>query len=273
MRKLLLTLFLCLSLINPVWAGVQSDNVDDLVTITNESNFDFTNTTEFSVVGWVKPNATRSGTNVHYALITKLNGSSPFEGWEIGLWWNNSNQPNKLVINLDEISTSSEEDGAIGSTDLQNDIWYHFAATKNTGGDPATAMNFYINGLLETITETGDGVFGTMTNNLNVGFFGRTSGTFRAYVGGTLSDVAIYNKVLSATEISILSSSRVKRMPLQISPSNLLAYWPLDDQPDGTSGDGDTFRDLSGNGNNGTGDDGANNTGLTALAEFILSYP
>ena len=44
-------------------------------------------------------------------------------------------------------------------------------------------------------------------------------------------------------------------------------------EPDGTSADGDSFLDKSSNANSCTGDDGAGNTGLTALAESVLSYP
>ena len=38
-------------------------------------------------------------------------------------------------------------------------------------------------------------------------------------------------------------------------------------------GTGTTWYDKSGNGNNGTGDDGANNTGLTWYGEEVLTYP
>jgi len=61
-------------------------------------------------------------------------------------------------------------------------------------------------------------------------------------------------------------------VPLK-SAGGLVGYWPLDDSPDGTSGDGDTFVDRSGTGNNGTGVDGANNTGLTVKASSYLMYP
>ena len=61
-------------------------------------------------------------------------------------------------------------------------------------------------------------------------------------------------------------------MSLQVDPSNLVMYLPLDDLADGAASNGLTFGDLSGNGNDGTGDDGTNNTGLTAKAEVVLSY-
>ena len=65
----------------------------------------------------------------------------------------------------------------------------------------------------------------------------------------------------------------MRYIPIQLFGSNLKTYLTLDDLPDGTSGDGDTFVDRSGNGNDGTGSDGGNNTGLTWVGESILSYP
>ena len=57
------------------------------------------------------------------------------------------------------------------------------------------------------------------------------------------------------------------------SVNSLVGYWPLDDCSDGTSGDAVAFVDRSGMGNNGTGDNGANNTGLTCRDSSYLSYP
>jgi len=69
----------------------------------------------------------------------------------------------------------------------------------------------------------------------------------------------------------------VKGIAKQIQPSNLRLYWPLDEVADGTSADGSTFRDEEDGDKDGdkdgTGDDGANNTGLTARAGEVLSYP
>lgn len=90
---------------------------------------------------------------------------------------------------------------------------------------------------------------------------------------GQLNEVAVWDTNISSGEVSILNSSKMKHMPLQIKPANLKGYWAMNSGADGASADGATIIDLSGNGNNGTGDDGANNTGLTWKAEEALSYP
>ena len=87
---------------------------------------------------------------------------------------------------------------------------------------------------------------------------------------GDIWECYYFDKVLSQAEITLLASSKVKRIGLQI--SNVLAYFPMDDEPDGTSFDGDTVSNYAGS-INGTGVDGGNDAGLTAVAESVLSYP
>ncbi len=68
----------------------------------------------------------------------------------------------------------------------------------------------------------------------------------------------------------ILGTSKVKRMPHQISPANLVSYWPLDDLAEGTNINTQTFLDRV-SVNNGTGVD--SDADSDAIAEEVLSYP
>jgi hypothetical protein len=90
---------------------------------------------------------------------------------------------------------------------------------------------------------------------------------------GIIREVAVWTSEVTAGEANHLHNARTRHLPLQIQPSNLRAYWTLDDEEEGTSADGDTFSDKLAGTNTCTGDDGANNTGLTAKAESVLSYP
>lgn len=149
-------------------------------------------------------------------------------------------------------------------------VWQHVLVTWD-GSVTATNVHLYINGIEQSYATTTNGV--SIVNNAggttNIGL---TEPTFNPF-NGKISEVAYWNIELNAQEIANLASSRVKRMPLQIRPASLVAYWALDEQPNGTSGDGDIFVNLANPGkHNGTGSDGANNTGLTCLAEEVLSY-
>jgi len=149
---------------------------------------------------------------------------------------------------------------AVGTAPSLN-TWIHLAGTFNSSDNN---NKLYVDG---TNTAT-VAISIVSTTDFNIGK--RGDGVFLNCI---VTDVAIWTTVLTDAEISLLADSKIKRIPLQIQSSSLVVYLPLDDEEDGSSSDGDTFRDLSGNGNNGTGDDGANNTGLTAKAEEVLSYP
>ena len=91
------------------------------------------------------------------------------------------------------------------------------------------------------------------------------------YFNGTISDVAVWSVAITDDEIALLAQSRMKRMPLQIQPSNLKAYLPLDDVSEGTTINTKDFIDMSGNGNNGTGSDAGGES--IGEAETYISYP
>ena len=92
---------------------------------------------------------------------------------------------------------------------------------------------------------------------------------------GLFYEIALWSVELTSAEASALTDSnrRVRLGPTQVQPASLILYSTLDDEEGGSSADGDVFFDKSGNGNNGTGIDGTNNTGLTAISEPQLNYP
>jgi len=99
--------------------------------------------------------------------------------------------------------------------------------------------------------------------------FGRRY-TASDYLNGIMTDAAIWEATLSEAEILQIYNSKIKRMPLQIQPSSLILYLPLDDHPhndSANSANGLVFKDLSGNGNDGTA------SGCNAQSETYLSYP
>mgnify|MGYP003394429653 FL=1 len=164
-----------------------------------------------------------------------------------------------MFFGVDSTSISNSHN----NTKLSTGTWYHLVVTYNGSGG-----TFYVNGVADGSPSN----MASIDGNDTVLRVGSESGG-GTYWDGIISYVAIWNVVLTQAEVTLLSSSKVKTMPLQIRPSNLKLFLPLDDQPDGTSGDGDIFHDRSSNANNGTGGDGANNANLTAKAEDFFSYP
>lgn len=234
--KLLLTSLLCLMLC-PVWGGVEFDGDDDAIDV---GTFDPA-TGDMTFSCWLKWYGDNSS---HQIVFSKRDSwSASNMRWQIA----RSDSENQIFI-------QRSGDNADFNTDFPStNTWFHFLVTK----DGVSCTLFY-----DGVSQSSDNMgFGSDTAAQNL--IGAVTDDTTTAFNGIIAEVAIWNVELTAGEIELLASSRMRGMPLQIQPSNLQAYWPLDDEPDGTSGDGDTFKDLSGNGRDGTGDDGAANDDLT----------
>lgn len=151
----------------------------------------------------------------------------------------------------------------VASYSAHVNTWMHLTLTSDGAGG-AGGQKIYLNGSLAASGNAATA--GAVSGIFELGRWS-DSGVNR-YFTGQMKEFRIYNRALSDTEISVLANSKMKGPMF----SGLIHYWPLDDQPDGTSGDGDTFKDRAGSAD-ATGNDGANNAGLTAKAEDTLSYP
>lgn len=129
-------------------------------------------------------------------------------------------------------------------------------ALVHTGG----TLAMYINGVL-VAAPSSSGNTAALTNTLRLcgsnGFTG---------LNGTLDLVALYNVALSAGEVAAIAGARstgiYKTMPT--------ALWTFDTGADGASAHGVAIRDLSGNGRTVTGNDGADNLGMTFQSSTVL---
>lgn len=120
--------------------------------------------------------------------------------------------------------------------------WVHIAVTYQTTGE----ICIYVNGVLQSEGKCGSGAvnWGTyvppyLETASKRGFHIGYSYTDERYFAGNLSEVRIWNRVLSADEINATNHF------YWVDPASdgLVAYWKFDD------GEGNTIRDHSGNGN------------------------
>ena len=262
MNRIFILLFLLFSIVSQAAATVQFDTTDDSIGCGDSSIFD--NLTSLTIGGWFLIDTVEdSGRMVVKWGINNTVGSErqlimTFSGTE------------EFICGVREGTAAVFSLWASTGANLVADTWYHLACTW-------TADNtwvFYVDGSSVTSTVFSDSGTGVSTGAGATPFeVGRSTLQQAGNLDMDASDVALWSSVLTANEVAQLAKSKGKRMPLQISPSTLLVYLPLDEEEDGTSADGDTFRDLSNNGLSCTGSDGANNTGLTAVAETVLTYP
>jgi len=245
------TIALILLLCFPCWtfAGIDFDGTDDYVTVADDASLDVTT---ISISVWIFWD---DDGDVNEGIVSHANNSLGSNGWWFSISGSSANDIQFTFADTDFFSS-----GAISTGE-----WTHLAVTYD-----GSNVRFYKNGNADGVTASS----ASITNSADTFKIGREYNVYgtTAYLNGQITDLAVWSAVLTAGEIELLADSKIKRMPLQIQPTNLNGYWPMNDEPDGSSADGNTFIDQSGNGNNGTGDDGANNTGLTAKAEEVLSY-
>jgi hypothetical protein len=142
-----------------------------------------------------------------------------------------------------------------GGTFSDTTDYHHFVGTGTSGN----VLTFYI----DSVSQGASTYIGGASSGGSIGT--DTSGNFPFH--GKITEVIIYDRVLSSAEILDLFKKGVKEEP---PGANVQGYYPMDDKPNGTSADGDTVRDESSNANDGTGSDGGGS--LLWLAEKTLSY-
>nr|NCS40427.1 hypothetical protein [Microcystis aeruginosa BS13-10] len=191
------------------------DGVNDSVKIADSPNL---NPTKITIEAWVKSSNWAGQT--HPAIVAK--GINE----EYLLWKSNDAVGNeKFAFRLGRNIVT-----VYGSTTVQNDVWYHVAATYD-----GNEVKLYVNGSLEGIqsiaTVIPDGV-----NPVTIG-----GGVNSNYLRGNIDEVRIWN--VARTQAEIQASLNQK---LSGNEQGLVGYWNFEETT------GNTVNDLTANKNNGT---------------------
>lgn len=131
-----------------------------------------------------------------------------------------------------------------GTTVMSTGKWYHVVATYN-----GSVINLYVNGVPDGTLNSAAGITNP-TGNFEIGRYTYSS---NLWFNGTLDDVRVYNRALSASEIQQLyklGGGKINKTPT-VPPTlktGLVGWWTMDG-PDVTA---TTVTDKSGSGNNGT---------------------
>ena len=250
MRQKIISLLLAVFLIPQLcFSGILFDGSDDYVDVSN-SALDFTGNKTISA--WVY-------------ILTTADYRPIFSRSRVGGGTSNVGYSLEIATGSNKLMYVKQGVAAIEAvnTALPANSWHHVAAVK-TG----TAVTFYLDGVGETISNSSTEVGGSPPPT----YIGRSARNATSW-SGSIDDVHIYNRALSAEQMLGLYSSRLRYYAIAGTAPMGIGYWPLDDHSDGTSGDGKKFIDRSNTGKTGTGNDGANDTGLTCNAGEVLSYP
>lgn len=253
-----------LLLISPAnnWASVDFDGIDDALNCGSGSSIDQLITP--TVSAWIY--YSDDGADASQVIYNKSTFLRIFYISD-----NDGALNNALVFQFQFTSTTAVKYVSVTNA-ISANTWTHILATYDHTRGNDQRVDLFINGVETTYSTTDEGS-GTLDQDDSAGTANIGSRSTSTVFDGQIDEVAIWSVVLTADEITKLAKSKVKGMPLQIRPASLAAYWSLDEQSDGTSGDADSFFDKTANANTCTGNNGADNLGLTAKAEEVLSYP
>lgn len=257
MKKLFLALFLSLCLVTPAWAVIDFDGTDD--SLNSSASWSF-------------------GVNV-ITLCFWLNWDNFADNDDLAFEFsvNINNNEHTFIVDPNESATSGFQVALTGTSGFRAeyitrpsaDIWHHYAIVI----DNSTAtgdIKIYLNGTEQATTiQINDKAGSANFKDDTLYFMSRNNSSLNG--DGKMEEFYVFTKELNQGEIDILAKSRIRGAGLEI--SNRFTYNSIDDGTAGTSADGDTIADRSGNGKTLVGNDGGNNTGLLWKGTSILTYP
>ena len=221
MRIPLLVTLLLLASLSRAEASVQFDGSDDILNCGSNSSVDDLNLSGgITVFMWAYIRGAGEGSFGRFISKDQNNSTGR---WNFAI--NNGTATNSIFFQKDydgitDLSVQSDDNF------YSTNEWQSVSFTWD-GSLTATNVHIYRNGVEATYFEQQDGTGSPVSDGVRSLCIGNGSGGTGTF-NGFISEVAIWNTVLSAEEIKLLHAARVKGLPLTIQKSSLKGYWPMD---------------------------------------------
>jgi hypothetical protein len=167
------------------------DGVDDYLNMGIKSIFDIDGSDSFTFSSWVL----KSGGDF-FPIFQKLyypNGST-IDGYRCYI----RTVTNEIFVNLYSAGNNNITVSSVDS--ISNNVWNNIVITYD-GSQDANGINIYLNGDLLTLNIGSNTYSGTLITNEDLTFGGQPTPTNPLYGTGNVSNVSIYNKELSSSEV------------------------------------------------------------------------
>jgi len=185
-------------------SAMNFNGVDNYIKVENSPELNF-GTNDFTLTGWLKYPAQVGGSANYAAILIKSKIGSPWDGFTLFV-----DEPSSGNVQFRTSALATTQLNTTGLS-LNNDVWYQFAAIRE--GDQ---LKLYVDGLLKgTKTVAITNISNDQPLWIGVNHESTTSQNYN----GSLDDIRIYNRALSADEIKALY--HLESAPE--SPQNLLA--------------------------------------------------
>src|SRR3989338_9026057 len=223
----------------PTWVdgkrgkAINFDGGDDYVNAGSAGNFERTNS--FTVSLWIKRNPNPT---VTAAVVAKEVGSGTFQGWGLLILGGAANDPYRINI----ANTSGTNNLLVEYPRTNDSGWHHVVFTYN-GTSVASGVFLYEDGISKTQTIIADTLSASILTATNFQIGARDGAA--SLFSGSIDDVRMYNRALSAAEIQALYKSGAQKFTAPPTNLGLVGYWSMNENTGTIAGD------ASGNNNRG----------------------
>lgn len=160
------------------------DGSDDYVDLGDDSVFDFNNT-KLTISAWINTSSSSDQT-----ILTKYESTND-NGYEYRIDENSGWKMRFLTAD------GTTQDNVYGNTDVNDGSWHHVAVTYDNSSND---VQHYFDGRADGSGTVGQGI---STNNIAAGI-GKQVDNDTDHFNGLMSDVRVYKRILSPSEISYL---------------------------------------------------------------------
>jgi hypothetical protein len=192
------------------------DGVNDYIDLGNPAILQMTNNLTISL--WVKLNSTQVTAQFADPIS---HGHTSVNGWVFQFDHTVSNSNNVLMSNN---GTTLYSLSAGTKAQLFDDVWHHLVAVKSS--DASIGMEVYRDGVRVANNATYTNSMVLTGDNVSIGRDTSTSVVRSAK--GSIDDVRIYNRALSATEITALYNSYNPGVVVSDLQKGLVGQWKMD---------------------------------------------
>jgi hypothetical protein len=226
--------------VNSAYNFIDLDGSNEYIDCGNGTSLQITK--GFTISCWAKLDSSASNGTL-YIIAGK---DASYKGWNL-----QRSTANKIVFYAETGTPSNLSDIATSSSTITDSNWHHYVGVFH--GDGSTQSKIYIDG--SDVTSNSGSTFSTMTDsggNMHLGKSPRQT-SYGWY--GSISGTAIWNKALSATEVSAIYTLGRHGNLLDSYADNLVGLWSMSslDAKTGLSDVGNgTIYDRSGQSNHGT---------------------
>ncbi|MFA5808811.1 MAG: DUF2341 domain-containing protein [Thermoleophilia bacterium] len=180
--------------------AISFDGSNDYVSIPNATSLNLERTNAFAFETWVKLTDTTT-----CDILGKMNLNAPYRGIQYTVV---SGQ-----VHIYLVSTWSTNTLGVRTNETVNDDRWHHIVTTYDGSSSSTGVRIYIDGIPATTVSLYNSLSATILNseNLTLGMYNAGASATNAYAG-LLDEVRIYNRNISAAEVSLRYNSGLPKV-------------------------------------------------------------